>query len=113
RRERSCSVEIPGRTRWSSTNLRGPTDRSRTISKVHLSPTRSSARASGDHWSYGCRFGGGTCGIEIPPYSMDGSYQPTSSITDVCANSEGLRQFSLRSSLQVSDGRADLPRRSP
>ncbi len=58
-RERSCSVEIPGSTRCSSTNRRGPETRSRTISSVHLSPTRSSARASGDHWSYGCRFGRG------------------------------------------------------
>ena len=46
-----CSVEIPGRTRCSSTNRRGPAARSRMISSVHLSPTRSSARASGDHWS--------------------------------------------------------------
>src|SRR4051795_92610 len=59
RRDRSCSVEMPGRTRWSSTNRRGPLTRSRTISSVHLSPTRSSARASGDHWSYGWRLGGG------------------------------------------------------
>src|SRR5579859_7340352 len=62
-RERNCSVEMPGSTRCSSTNRRGPAARSRTINSVHLSPTRSSARASGDHWSYGCRFGGGTCGI--------------------------------------------------
>src|ERR1700758_1260322 len=67
RRERSCSVEIPGSTRWSSTKRRGPAARSRTINRVHLSPTRSSARASGDHWSYGWRFGGGTCGMEQPP----------------------------------------------
>ena len=33
------------------------------ISSVHLSPTRSSARASGDHWSYGWRLGGGTGGM--------------------------------------------------
>src|SRR6185436_10710890 len=62
RRERSCSVEIPGSVRWSSTNRRGPLTRSRTISNVHLSPTRSSARASGDHWSYGWRLGGGAGG---------------------------------------------------
>src|SRR5436309_5817669 len=54
---------MPGRTRWSSTNLLGPAARSRTIRSVHLSPTRSSARASGDHWSYGCRLGGGTGGM--------------------------------------------------
>src|SRR3954463_10978425 len=63
RRERSCSVEMPGSTRWSSTKRRGPDARSRMISSVHLSPTRSSARASGDHWSYGCRLGGGGPGI--------------------------------------------------
>src|SRR5690242_8042879 len=62
RRERNCSVEMPGSTRWSSTNRRGPAARSRMINSVHLSPTRSSARASGDHWSYGWRFGGGTGG---------------------------------------------------
>src|SRR3954453_9029384 len=59
RRERSCSVEMPGSTRWSSTKRRGPAARSRTMRSVHLSPTRSSARVSGDHWSYGCRLGGG------------------------------------------------------
>src|SRR4051812_37346121 len=64
-RERSCSVEIPGSTRCSSTNRRGPETRSRTMSSVHLSPTRSSARASGDHWSYGCRFGEGTAGMSV------------------------------------------------
>src|SRR5215213_7535633 len=61
-RERSCSVEIPGRTRCSSTKRRGPAARSRMMSNVHLSPTRSSARASGAHWSYGWRLGGGTGG---------------------------------------------------
>src|SRR4051795_12471634 len=66
RRERSCSVEMPGSTRWSSTKRRGPAARSRMISSVHLSPTRSSARASGDHWSYGWRFGGGTGGKGLP-----------------------------------------------
>src|SRR5215216_5232069 len=63
RRDRSCSVEIPGSTRWSSTKRRGPAARSRMIRSVHLSPTRSSARASGDHWSYGWRLGGGTGGM--------------------------------------------------
>src|SRR4029450_780242 len=58
-RERSCSVEIPGRTRCSSTKRRGPPARSRTMSSVHLSPTRSNARASGAHWLYGWRLGGG------------------------------------------------------
>src|SRR3954447_20769461 len=62
-RDRSCSVEMPGSTRWSSTNRRGPAARSRMINSVHLSPTRSRARASGDHWSYGWRLGGGTGGI--------------------------------------------------
>jgi 2-hydroxychromene-2-carboxylate isomerase len=33
------------------------------MSSVHLSPTRSSARASGDHWLYGWRLGGGTVGM--------------------------------------------------
>src|SRR5215212_5612827 len=75
RRERSCSVEIPGSTRWSSTKRLGPAARSRMISSVHLSPTRSSARASGDHWSYGCRLGGGGPG-------MGG--------TSVCPNSGGV-----------------------
>src|SRR3954469_25669246 len=68
-RERSCSVEMPGSVRWSSTKRRGPEARSRTISRVHLSPTRSSARASGDHWSYGCRLGGCWPGIGVPPWS--------------------------------------------
>ena len=42
-----------GSTRCSSTNRRGPATRSRMIRRVHLSPTRSSARASGAHWLYG------------------------------------------------------------
>src|SRR3954453_15741808 len=58
-RERSCSVEIPGSTRCSSTKRRGPPARSRTIRRGHLSPTRSRARASGAHWLYGWRFVGG------------------------------------------------------
>src|SRR3954454_8947826 len=62
-RDRSCSVEMPGSTRCSSTKRRGPATRSRTISSVHLSPTRSKARASGAHWLYGCRLGGGTEGM--------------------------------------------------
>ena len=37
------------------------------MSSVHLSPTRSRARASGDHWSYGWRLGGGTGGMVVPP----------------------------------------------
>src|SRR5215212_4969043 len=53
---RSCSVEMPGRLRWSSTKRRGPAERSRTISRVHLPPIRSRARASGAHWPYGVRF---------------------------------------------------------
>src|SRR5687767_5155715 len=66
-RERSCSVEIPGKTRCNSTKRRGPAARSRMISSVHLSPTRSRARASGAHWSYGWRLGGGTGGKGTPP----------------------------------------------
>src|SRR3954468_5855190 len=64
---------MPGRTRWSSTKRRGPATRSRTISSVHLSPTRSSARASGAHWLYGCRLGGGTDGMAGLPRPWDGT----------------------------------------
>src|SRR5438034_383424 len=55
-RERSCSVEIPGSTRWSSTKRRGPPARSRTISSVHLSPTRSRARGGVDRLLEGVRW---------------------------------------------------------
>ena len=45
------------------------------ISSVHLSPTRSSARASGDHWSYGWRLGGGVVGMAGPrPVGFSGAY---------------------------------------
>ena len=52
----------PGRTRWSSTKRRGPAARSRMMSSVHLSPTRSSAPGIGRplvigmalRWRYWC-----------------------------------------------------------
>ena len=53
------------------------------ISSVHLSPTRSSARASGDHWLYGCRLGGGTEGIVRRPYTARRSVRGISALTFV------------------------------
>src|ERR1700694_5949193 len=90
--ERSCSGDISGRTRWSSTKRRGPAARSRTISSVHLSPTRSSARESGDHWSYGWRLGGGTWGMGF--LRLDGfpSYLPSLSLTDAIRGASQLRK---------------------
>src|SRR5271167_699047 len=88
RRERSCSVDIPGNARCSSTNRRGPAARSRTISRVHLSPTRSSARASGDHWSYGWRLGGGTWEIGASRWT---DLLPRSSLTQSQGGATGAR----------------------
>ena len=55
------------------------------ISSVHLSPTRSSARASGDHWSYGWRLGGGTGGMVdlrwIRRFQRQGQNRPPDGVT--------------------------------
>src|SRR5947209_3752852 len=95
-RERNCSVEMPGSTRWSSTKRRGPAARSRTINSVHLSPTRSSARVSGDHWSYGCRFGGGKEAMRTPfrvEAFISFSRSPTKSRRVLPPPEQNVRQF--------------------
>ena len=51
------------------------------MSSVHLSPTRSSARASGHHWSYGWRLMGGTAEISDPPWADDRSLSPMTVLT--------------------------------
>src|SRR5687767_13064288 len=75
------------------------------MSSVHLSPTRSRARASGDHWSYGCRLGGGGPGIGIPPCnrvvgSYEPGYRPIANRLSVGASKWGRRQFSAMGSLK-------------
>src|SRR6478752_3146554 len=50
-REQSAAVLTPGRSACRSVYRRGPASSSRTISRVHRSPTESRARAVAQNWS--------------------------------------------------------------